>query len=209
VADGGWIDVSRLISEDTAVWPGDTRFSRREVMTIRRGASCNVSTFTLSAHTGAHADAPAHFVEGAPTIDAVPIDSYVGPCRVVLAGDIEAVRAEDLEGLDLADPPRILFRTPRPLADEEWRDDFTYLSPAAARILAAARVRLVGIDTPSMDPMRSKVLEAHKILLGGGVALLEGLDLRRVEPGLYDLVALPLRIRGADAAPVRAALRRR
>ncbi len=209
MSEARWIDISRALQESIAVWPGDTRFARRHVMTIDGGCSCNVSTFTFSAHTGAHADAPSHFQPGAPSIDQVPVDAYIGPCRVVATRDPTAVRPSDLEGLDLRFEPRLLFKTPRPLADDEWRDDFAHLSVEAARILAQAKVKLVGLDTPSIDFMTSKTLEAHKILLTGGVAILESLDLRSVAPGFYDLVAPPLKIAGADAAPVRALLRPR
>jgi arylformamidase len=201
------IDISRTISETTAVWPGDTPFSRRYVMAIEEGSSCNTSTITMTTHIGAHTDAPHHYEAGAPTIDQVPLHKYIGPCRVVHARDPDAVRIADLEGIDLGREERLLFRTPGALADDAWRDDFPYLSVEVAAALAGAGVKLVGIDTPSVDPMDSKTLEAHKVLLTGGVAILEGICLDHVAAGRYELIALPLRIAGGDSSPVRAVLR--
>jgi arylformamidase len=201
------IDISRVISETTAVWPGDTTFSRRAVMAMKAGCSCDVNTFTLSAHTGTHADAPRHFLEGGLDSAATSLAPYIGRCLVVQTHDPRMVRAEDLAGIDISAEERILFRTPRPLRDDEWRDDFAFLSVEAARRLAEGGARLVGLDTPSVDPMTSKTLDAHKLLAASGVAILESLNLEPVAPGRYELIALPLRIAGADASPVRAILR--
>lgn len=202
------IDISRTIGESTAVWPGDTPFSRRWVMAIPGGCSCNTSTITLSAHTGAHTDAPSHFLHGAPSIDQVSLRKYMGPCIVIRTKDRECVRPSDFEGVDLRSAERVLFRTPAAPATDAWDDRFTYLSIEAARALAEAGVELVGIDTPSVDAMDSKTLDAHKILFEGGVAILESIDLSGVEPGPYQLIALPLRIAGGDSSPVRAVLLR-
>jgi len=201
------IDISRLISEETAVFPGDTPFSRNWVMAIADGCSCNTSTITLSAHTGAHADAPSHYVDGAATIDEVPLDQYVGRCRVIHARHPDAIRLDDIEGMDLAREERLLFRTPRAPADDTWQDDFTYLSVEVAERAAREGLRLIGIDTPSVDPSDSKTLDAHKALFSGGVSLLESIDLSAVDEGVYELIALPLRIARGDSSPVRAVLR--
>ncbi|HYC76334.1 MAG TPA: cyclase family protein [Planctomycetota bacterium] len=200
-------DVSRRIDEKTAVWPGDTVFARRHVMTIAGGCSCNVSTVTLSLHTGTHADAPSHYVEGAPSIDQVDLSRYVGLCRVLTPTSADALRPADLAGLDLAAEERILVRSPRPLRDDEWRDDFFYCSAEAADLIARSGLRLLGLESPSMDFMQSKELRAHKTLHGAGVAILESLDLSPVPDGRYELLAAPLKLAGADAAPLRALLR--
>jgi len=204
---GEIIDISRVVSEETAVWPGDTTFSRTWVMSMADGCSCNTSTITLSAHTGAHTDAPSHFVEGAPTLEQVDLRKYMGPCRVVHTRHQDAVRLDDIEGVDLAREQRLLFRTPNPPTDDAWDDGFTCVSVEVARAAAEAGVQLIGIDTPSMDPMTSKTLDAHKALFSGGVAILESIDLEGVDEGRYELIALPLKIRGADSSPVRAILR--
>jgi arylformamidase len=200
-------DVSRGIDERTAVWPGDTTFSRRAVMTIAGGCSCNVSTITMSLHTGTHADAPSHYLEGAPAAHQVDLAKYVGPCRVMTPTSRDGLRPVDVAGLDLAREERLLFRHPAPLRDDEWRDDFFYCSPEAAELFAAVPLKLLGLESPSMDPMTSKELRAHKTLHRAGVAILESLDLSLVPDGRYELIALPLKLLGADAAPVRAVLR--
>jgi arylformamidase len=203
----GWVDVSRVVSGSTAVFPGDTPFSREYVMSIEGGDSCNTSTIRLSSHTGTHVDAPSHFVDGAPGVDQITVDTFVGRCRVVHVKEARCIRPADVKKLDMKKEERLLFRTPRAPGDDEWRDDFTYLSVDAARALSG--LRLVGIDTPSVDPKNSKTLEAHKILFENGVAILESLNLEGVPEGVYDLIALPLRIAGGEASPVRAVIRRR
>lgn len=200
-----WIDISRSLSEETAVWPGDPSFSRRWVMSLGEGRACNTSTLTLSAHTGTHVDSPLHFLESAPGVSELPLDAFIGRCRVVQVKEARCVRPADIARLDMKKEERILFRTPRPIADDEWRDDFTYVSVDAAK--ACEDLRLVGIDTPSVDPKNSKTMDAHKALLERGVFILENLNLETVEEGLYHLIALPLRIAGGDASPVRAVIR--
>ena len=206
MSDPKIIDISRSLDESTAVWPGDTPFSRKWVMAIPEGCSCNTSTITLSAHTGAHTDAPSHFVQGAPAIDEVPLTKYMGRCRVVHTKHKDSVRPSDLHGLDLSKCERVLLRTPQAPATDAWDDGFTFISKEAAMLLVESGVKLVGIDTPSVDSMNSKTLDAHKILFGGGVAILESIDLSVVSEGDYQLIALPLRIRGGDSSPVRAVL---
>jgi arylformamidase len=200
-------DVSQKVSPRIAVWPGDTPFSVKYVMRIDEGMSCNVSTVTMSVHTGTHTDAPYHFVEGGKKIAEVPIEKYVGRATVVHVKSKDAVRPGDLAGLDLSKVERLLFRTADRLDYEHWKDDFAYLTEDAARLIASQRLALVGIDTPSVDFSASKTLTAHKILLTAEVAILEGLDLSEVPEGNYELIALPLRIEGVDSSPVRAILR--
>lgn len=203
----GLIDISQVLQEDTVVWPGDTPFARRWVMRIDEGLACNVSTITMSVHCGTHADAPYHFEEDGKKTAEVALEAYVGPCRVVAIASEDCVRPSDLEGLDLRGGERLLFKTKRPCSATEWRDDFAYVSVEAAEVLARAGVLLVGLDTPSMDPMTSKTMAAHHVLCGADIALLENLALAHVEPGDYELIALPVKIGGSDSAPVRAILR--
>lgn len=199
-------DISRPIGETTAVWPGDTRFSREWVMRIDAGASCNVSTIRTTVHIGAHTDAPSHFIDGAPSIEAVDLAKYIGPCRVVHLKEPGPLKAEHVAAFDPSDE-RLLVRTRPHIPDDDWHHDFAHCGVDAAHELAGRGWKLLGIDTPSMDFMESKELAAHKTLLAGGVAILEGLDLEGVPEGRYELIALPLKIVGADASPVRAILR--
>lgn len=206
-AAGSIIDISQPISSDIAVWPGDTTFSLEWVMRLEQGCSCNVSTLRMSAHTGTHADAPYHFLPGGEKPAEVDLDRYLGTCRVVRVQSEDCVRPEDLAGVDWTATRRILLKTPRSTRETEWRNDFTYVGVDAARLLTEKGVRLVGIDTPSMDAMTSKTLDAHKIFAAAGTALLENLDLSAVDEDDYELIALPLKIRDGDASPVRAVLR--
>ncbi|MGH7163168.1 MAG: cyclase family protein [Planctomycetota bacterium] len=201
-------DISPLVDARVAVWPGDTPFSAKDLLRIEDGATIHLSTITLSCHTGAHADAPCHVLRGAPAIDEVPLERYVGPC---LLADVRPpdglVRPRDLEGTDLQGAERVLIRT-RGRADRTvFPAKFACLSVELVEHLARAGVVLVGLDTPSVDPFDSKELPAHKALHRFGIANLECLQLEGVPAGRYELIALPLRLAGRDASPVRAILR--
>jgi arylformamidase len=174
------------------------------------GASWNltVSSIRTTVHVGAHADAPNHFIGGAVGIDAVPLTPYRGRCQV-----IELVKArgsliapEDLAGISLR-APRLLFKTGSYPDPRQFNTDFVAFSAELIPWLEARGVILIGIDTPSIDPFSSKSLPTHHATRhGSGVAILEGLDLSQVRADLYELIALPLRLQGADASPVRATL---
>jgi arylformamidase len=207
VAERRIYDVSRAVREDTAVWPGDTPFSRRWVMRMEQGDSCNVSTVTHSVHCGTHADAPFHFDPNGIPIDRVDLSKYVGKCLVITARSRDALKVSDLEGIDFAAEERLLVRGPDRLRDDQWRDDFFHCSLEAAQLVARSGLQLLGLDSPSMDFMTSKELAAHKALVAGGVAILESLDLSAVPDGRYELIALPLKMTGGDGSLVRAVLR--
>lgn len=197
------IDLSPPLSARLAVWPGDVPFSR-DVTSHADGTTFSSISTTL--HLGSHADAPLHMVTGARPIDAIPLETWVGPCQVVEARVASRGRVR-LE--DLAEPPaapRLLVKTGTYPDRERFSKDFAGLDASLAAELAARGVVLVGIDTPSVDPYEDGAFEAHRALVRSGVAWLEGLVLAHVLPGHYDLVALPLRIEGGDGSPVRAVL---
>lgn len=203
-------DISEPLSPRTAVFPGDTPYSAEWVMRMSTGDSCDVSTIRMSAHCGTHADAPSHYAPDGHDIASADPSVYLGRCRVLEArgeGSPALVPARLLTTEALRGVERVLLKTSAIHDANRFDPAFTALGPDAARALVAARVRLVGIDTPSMDHATSKTLDAHKVLLAGKVALLENLDLSAVPPGDYELIALPLRIVGGDASPVRAILR--
>ena len=203
---GRIIDISQPVDASIGVWPGDSPFRAEFTWDMGAGASCNVSRITTSPHNGTHADAPLHYLPGAAGIGEVELFRYLGPCVVVDGPRSGQVTVSDLHGIDLAKTPRILVRTHQS-TDTGFREDFVSLANEAADWLASSDALLIGLDTPSMDPFESKTMDAHHALLGGGVAILENLVLAHVEPGEYELIALPLRWTGLDASPVRAVLR--
>lgn len=202
------IDISPMIRPATAVFPGDVPFSRDVTMDMKRGDHLTLSSFRATCHIGAHADAPNHYLVDGEEIAERPLDLYYGPCRVLCleVGD-HPIKPEDIDEENLQEvPERVLFRTGSFSDPSSWQDRFTSLSPSLIETLAGRGVRLVGIDTPSIDPSDSKTLDAHQAVGRHDMAILEGLVLAHVEPGDYTLIALPLKIEGADAGPVRAAL---
>lgn len=196
-------DLSPPLSSRLAVWPGDVAFERRASSTPD---GLTISSIVTTVHAGSHADAPLHMVPGALSIDAIPLETWIGPCQVVEA---RVPRRGRVRLEDLSDPPgapRLLVKTGTFPDRERFSEEFAGLDPALAADLAARGVVLVGIDTPSVDPYDDGEFRAHRALVGAGVAWLEGLVLAHVPPGLYQLAALPLRIEGGDGSPVRAVL---
>ncbi|MBL9076951.1 MAG: arylformamidase [Planctomycetes bacterium] len=203
-------DVSEPLEPATAAFPGDTPFSQQWVLRQEDGGSCNVSTIRMSVHVGTHTDAPLHFDLAGRDIASVDLRQYLGRCRVVDVrgeGSPLLIPAARLTPAVLQGAERILFRTRDRHDHRTWDGGFTAVGAAAAAALVAAGIVLVGIDTPSMDHADSKDLQGHHVLHAGGVAILENLDLSRVPPGDYELIALPLRIVNGDSSPVRAILR--
>jgi arylformamidase len=202
-------DISQTLEETIAVWPGDQKFRRRWSMRIDRGDSCNVSSITMSAHTGTHMDAPCHFDDAGPDIARVPLDACIGTARVVcLPAGHTSVSPAFLQSLSWDGVERILFRTGASEVEESrFVRDFPFLAGDAAAFLAGRSLRLVGTDAPSVDEYGSKTLRSHKLLLAGGIVILEGLRLAGVPPGDYELICLPLKVAGLDGSPVRAVLR--
>lgn len=201
------IDISPIISPHTAVFPGDVPFRADIALDMRKGDNLTLSSFTMSAHIGAHTDAPNHYALGGSAIDARALEIYIGPAQVieVKCSPNSRIQVADLSSHSIL-APRILFKTRSFPNPDKWNGDFVALSSDLIDYLAAKKVRLVGIDTPSIDPANDKSLESHTAVFKNDLSILEGVVLEHVEPGLYDLIALPLRIAGADASPVRAIL---
>ena len=201
------IDISPPLSVSTAVWPGDTPLSREVLLEIAQGASVTLSTLRASVHLGAHADAPSHYGKSAADIASRALHYYVGACEVMR---VSAARGELITPAMLpraVTAPRVLFATGTFPDPGDFNQDFAALSPALVDHLHAAGVILAGVDTPSVDPFPSKELAAHQRFLAHDMAILEGLVLDGVDEGFYELIALPLRLEGFDASPVRAVLR--
>jgi arylformamidase len=200
-------DISPPASPVLAVWPGDTPLRREVLQDMRRGDNLTLSTLHATVHLGAHADAPSHYGAGAPSIEARPLEPYLGRCRLlrVSAGEDRRLDSSVLPA-DL-DAFRVLFATGSFPDPNRFNEDFAALSPELVDALHERGVLLAGIDTPSVDPFESKDLPAHQALLRHDMAVLEGLVLDAVPEGVYELIALPLRLTGFDASPVRAILR--
>ena len=204
-------DITPPISPRLAVWPGDTLPTREVLCDIGRGDNITLSTLRATVHLGAHADAPSHYGANAPEIHDRSLDYYLGPCQVVR---LTPPRGTRITPATLAHPvpveiraERVLFATGTFPDPENFTTDFAALSPELVDYLAGRGVRLVGIDTPSVDLFDSKDLPAHLRFLHHDMAILECLHLAEVPEGLYELIALPLKLVGFDASPVRAILR--
>lgn len=200
-------DITPPISERLQVWPGDTPPSREILCDMERGDNITLSTLRATVHLGAHADAPSHYGSKAPAIHERSLDYYLGPCQVmrVTAARSSVIAPELLSGPVRA--PRLLLATGTFPDPEDFNQDFASLSPELIEFLHRKGVTLVGIDTPSVDLFDSKDLPVHRTFLRHDMAILEGLILVNVPEGLYELIALPLRLVGFDASPVRAILR--
>lgn len=197
---------------ETPTYPGDPGIEIEAWAAIERGDPANVTMLHLGAHTGTHVDAPAHFIEGAPGLAALPLDALVGEALVLeIPTRAEAVTTEHVRSL--GGHARVLFKTRNSAFWDDprgrFREDFAYIEPAAARALAGAGVRLVGFDYLSVERFGSEDFATHRALLSAGVVIVEGLDLRAVAPGRYELLCLPLRLAAGsgDGAPARALLR--
>jgi arylformamidase len=202
---GPYIDISPVLRPKIAVFPGDTPFERNINMTFKEGQHLDLSEVRTTLHVGAHTDAPSHYHGNGKTIEERSLSLYMGDCQVIeVKGKPSRIRPEDLKEEIRAS--RILFKTNSFPDPDKWNDDFTALSPELIHFLKSKKVVLVGIDTPSVDPATDKTLISHKAIYESDMAILEGIILTHVKTGLYQLIALPLRIEGGDASPVRAIL---
>lgn len=200
-------DITPPISPTLGVWPGDTPPSREVLLDIACGDNITLSTLRATVHLGAHADAPSHYGRNAPAIHQRPLDLYLGPCQVV---SVAVGRGSRVAPAMLNVPiraPRVLLHTGTFPDPQRWNNDFAAVEPGLVDTLHREGVRLLGIDTPSVDLADSKNLPAHQRALAHDMALLEGIVLNDVPDGLYELIALPLPLVDFDASPVRAVLR--
>lgn len=199
-------DISQPLGVRTAVWPGDQTVELGWTLERRQGDSVNVAALRLSVHTGTHADGPLHFRDAGSVIGSVGLEPYLGPACVIDARGAGTLGPELVDEVDLAATPRVLFRTRETVDPHTFPDTVVPVSVALAERLGEAGVLLLGTDAPSVDPIDSKELEAHRALARAGIAILENLVLTVVPPGTYHLAALPLRLIEADSSPVRAVL---
>jgi arylformamidase len=202
-----WIDISQRLDDKVACWPGDTPFSFRLAWTKAESGSVNVGSVTMSVHTGTHVDAPYHFDNDGRRIIDLDINVFIGPARVIHLENVDAISPDELSGFALEGVSRLLIRTGAWSDRSVFPSEIPPIRPELAEFLAAKGIRLIGLDLPSVDPIDSKELLAHHALARHGVHILEGLVLDHVEPGDYELAALPLALADADGSPVRAVLR--
>jgi arylformamidase len=214
-AADAWLDVSAPIDpQTTPVYPGNAPIKLEFQRQFDRGDKLTLSTYSFGAHTGTHVDAPLHFIKGGASIDKVPVERFIGPVRVIdCSAEARVIDAAELNKHDWHGARRIFFRTRNSrngwMTDPKFHEDFTYLAPDAAQLLADAGVELVGIDYLSIEIFNAPDPRTHHILLGKGIPVVEGLWLTDVQPGDYALILLPLRVSGHEAAPARAFLQRR
>lgn len=207
-----WIDVSMMLCPGCRLWPGDRPFEHAFSSRIVDGAACNSSMFACSAHVGTHVDAPFHVLSDGPTIERLDPSIFIGPAQVVEIQTEGHITAEQLERAVRDWPERLLLRTRNSApggALERGGFDTTYcaLDVSAAELIARRGLKLLGIDYNSVEPY-GQCTAVHQAILAAGIVTLEGLDLRGVEPGAYQLIAVPLRLKDFDGSPVRALLGR-
>jgi len=212
---GGWIDATATLDPATTpVYEGDAPMVFRFLRDMRKGDVLTLSAYSLGAHSGTHIDAPMHFIRDGSSIDRVPIERLIGPARVVeIPDDVQAIDAAQLNRHQWRGAERLLFRTRSSargwMRSPTFHRDFAYVSPDAAQLLADAGVQLIGIDYISAEQFGAPAPASHRILLGRGIPIVEGLLLEAVGPGDYELIVLPMKVAGHEGAPARAVMRRR
>src|SRR5881394_1403527 len=215
VPSTGWIDATATLDPSmTPVYAGDAPMKFDFLKDMRKGDAFTLSAYSLGAHSGTHIDAPMHFVRDGATIDRVPLEPLVGPARVIdIPDNVQAINAAELARHDWKGAARVIFRTRSALRgwmhDPTFHRDFAYIAPDAAQQLADAGVKLVGIDYISAEQFGAPAPLTHRTLLGKGIPIVEGLQLDNVPAGDYDVIILPIKVGGHEAAPARAILRRR
>lgn len=205
-----WIDVSVPLRTGMVHWPDNPPVTIDRMLNIEHGDVANVSMLSMGAHTGTHMDAPIHFFPTGKGIDTMPLTAAIGQARVIEIRDPESIKPEELRAYSIQRAERILFKTrnsARCWQTNDFVKDFVYISQEAARYLAAQQVQTIGVDYLSVGGFFKDGVETHHALLGAGIWIIEGLNLSNVQPGLVELICLPLKMEGSDGAPARAILR--
>ncbi|MEI4771470.1 arylformamidase [Psychrobacillus sp. FJAT-51614] len=202
-----WIDISQSFSNKIGTWPGDTPFHFELAYSKEQTGSVNIGRFTTSVHTGTHADAPFHFDNDGATIEQLDINIYIGRAKVIDVSGLESIGRDELRSFELEGAERLLLKTIQHVNVEQFPTKISVLKEDIAAFLQEKGIFLIGVDRPSVDALDDKELPAHHALYRHGVHILENLFLQEVIPGDYELIALPLKIVGADGSPLRAVLR--
>lgn len=204
-------DITIPVSNDVPIYEGDPKASIEQFISIADGAPANVSKLCMGVHTGTHVDAPNHFIDGKRRVDELELEKLIGNCRVLeLADDVVSIEPEHLG--DLSGVERVLFKTRNSefwnTPEDGFRTDFTYITPEAAQMMVDTGIVLVGIDYLSVEKFGSEDFRTHIILLEKEVVIIEGLDMRKVSPGDYEMICLPMKYVGGtgDGSPARTVL---
>lgn len=202
-------DITRTISTITHVWPGDNPVQISHVLQLEQGDSVNLTTISMSPHTGTHADAYYHYETNGEYPSQLPMGVYIGKAQVVTVDKEDGpLTRDDFAHVILDDSERLLIHSHvSDLPDNEWAQTFPYLSVELIIWLAGKNIKLIGLDSPSVDAFDSTDLPSHHALFRHKMVNLECLQLRGVPDGLYELIALPLKLDGVCGSPVRAILR--
>lgn len=202
-----WIDISQPLTNAIATWAGDTPFTYEVAYSKEQTGSVNIGKITMSLHTGTHVDAPFHFDNDGKRIHELDVNLYIGPARIIDVTGYESIGRQELEQFQLEGVTRLLLRTSTEVDPSVFPENFTYLREDIGPFLQEKGIRLLGVDVPSVDPADCKAVSAHHSLHRNDVHILENVMLGHIEPGNYELIALPLAIEGADGSPVRAVVR--
>ena len=204
------IDVSVPLDQSLASYPNNLPFSLEAIKRIARGDSSNVSALHMSAHTGTHVDSPRHFFDEGTGTEALALEMLIGRTRVIELRPRAGITAEELASVDLSEDVRVLIKTPNSKlwGDPEFHKDYVGVTESGAKYLVEHGIKVVGVDYLSVEVFKTPGAPAHHVLLGGGTIVIEGLNLRDVEPGIYEMICLPLKVVGSDGAPARVVLRR-
>ncbi len=204
-------DVTVPLAPEVPVYPGDPAFQIKQLSCLEHGDICTVSQLSFGSHTGTHVDPPSHFVAGGITLDQLSLDVLIGPARVVDAGAVDAIDAATIASANLAGVERVLFKTRNSKlwqrGEKEFDQNFVYIEAEAAKMLVESGVKLVGIDYLSVEKFNFDAPATHYTLLRNNVIIIEGLNLSEVADGEYELICLPLKIKGGDGGPARVVLR--
>lgn len=204
-----WIDITQPFTNAIGTWPGDTPFQYDLSYSKEQTGSVNIGRFTTSTHTGTHADAPFHFDNAGPTIEAIDVNIYIGDALVVDVTGHAVITPELLQHIDFSSVQRLLLKTTTHVNLEQFPTTIPVIDPTLGLFLKERGIILLGLDVPSVDALDSKEVAAHHSLYANGVHIVENLLLQSIPPGLYEFIGLPLKIVGADGAPLRAVLRRK
>ncbi len=202
-----WIDITMPLHKNMPVWPGDTPFDCRLVATLGEDGA-NVGEMTMSLHAGTHVDAPFHYDDFGKSVDALPLELFIGPALLVEMTGVERIEKHHVEPLTLQGVERIFFKTKEAYDLYRFADSYATIHPDAVVYLASRGIRVIGTDAPSVDAVEEVALPAHHACKEAGIYIIENLYLKDAEVGMYEFIGLPLPIQGGDASPIRAVIRK-